>query len=188
MDNAYSGLINSLGLTDNSTLAVASATVNGALSGNLIDTATATSLLTAIGTAQTLGETTVKGIDNVDAQKSALLMNSKYGYAMPLVSKVAKRKGIYSIHRYNITNNFYPYFVYEAADPGPNDAFPKGKIYMVGFNYKPVPVVTCKLEYSWVDLEETALKTGYSVSGLDAVGSTRSEDFEYLQMSVSYAF
>ena len=65
----------------------------------------------------------------------------------------------------------------------------KGNLYTIGLNYKPVPVVTCKLEYSVIDFEDNVpIYTGYTGSSVSAIATTRSEDFDYFQASVSYAF
>ncbi|HPP88009.1 MAG TPA: hypothetical protein PLM75_09145, partial [bacterium] len=115
----------------------------------------------------------------------AAFINSYYGYAMPLVTLNPKRSGYYIMSRYLLTPKFYPYFTYEAADPGDNDPFPPVKVYIFGFNYKPMPVITFKIEHSWQKFKREPLVTGYTQS---AIASTRVEDFNYLQMSVSYAF
>jgi len=115
--------------------------------------------------------------------------NTYYGYAMPLNTLRAKRGGYYIMTRYLLHPKLYPYFTFEAADPGDNDPFPPVKVYIFGINYKPLNVVTCKAEYSLQRFKKEGIQTGYSSSASIAnVATTRSEDFDYFQMSISYAF
>ncbi len=126
--------------------------------------------------------------NNYSGMKAADNTTTKFGYAMPLNTLNAKRSGYYVMARFMLTPNFYPYFTYEAADPGDNDPFPPIKVYMFGLNYKPVNVITCKVEYSIQKFKKEGIKTGYTGASIANVATERNEDFNYLQMSVSYAF
>ncbi len=197
------GLLPAIGITDATNLTTTSATL-----GATITTVTAAGaghpLYGQIGTMQSLkgnidaylingfsgGAKTIGDAKRVNTPEGvANFIDSKYGYALPLNTLEAKRSGYYVMARYILTPKFYPYFTYEAADPGDNDPFPPVKIYIIGLNYKPLPVVTFKIEHSWQKFKkDEPIYTGYTQPAIVKVADKRVEDFNYFQMSVSYAF
>lgn len=198
------GLLTGIGITDNTNLATASATMNGVVAqidatGNSHPLyGQRTTLLQLKGGIDSViagfdaSGKTMNNIYNLPGNRAGaanmLTPATKYGYALPLVSLNPVRKGFYAMARIMLHPKFYPYFTYEAADPGPNDPFPKIKVMIYGLNYKPLNVVTCKAEMSFQKFDNGAITTGYSGSQVSKVAATRNEDFKYLQMSVSYAF
>jgi hypothetical protein len=128
---------------------------------------------------EVVGMTTVEGVASV--------LNTEYGNACPLLDKSITRKGFYALLQYHLTTNITPYFLYELTDPGENDAFQKVQVTAIGINYKPLPVVTLKMEYSMQRFkDEESLMYDNDTVILD--GKDRKEDFNYFQTSVSYAF
>ncbi|MBP7652128.1 hypothetical protein KA977_01815 [Candidatus Dependentiae bacterium] len=178
-----------LGINDATTLAAASALVTA----SVLDATTKAQLLAGLGAGMATGKTTFGQLrDSVTPKEATNYMaatgnTTKYGYASPLATLKATRKGYYVMARYLLSSKVYPYVYYESADPGDNDVFPPVKLWVFGINYKPVPVVTFKTEYSIQKFKKEGITTGYTGTAA-TIASTRCEDFDYFQVSVSYAF